>query len=481
MRKITKILLILLVVLSLLLPPIVVIGSALLLPAEYGETFVGILDEKFDRLNSIEGEKIVVVGGSSVAFGLDSALLEEYTGMPVVNFGLYASLGTKLMLDLSLSGIGEGDIVIVAPEMNSETLSLFFNAGTAWRAIEGDFSMLRYIAKENRPAMAGALFGYSVDKLKAALSGGIEFNDKVYTSANFNEYGDFANYKRSRNVMPLGYDPNTELALDPKMLGDEFLAFADYLNEYTAKCSELGATVYFSFSPMNERACADYADNTEALSELYDFLSDAFDCKIISIPEDYILDAGYFFDTNFHLNDAGVMVRTIRLARDIRLEVGITAGILDDEPKPGYVPSLDPDYDGYDENEKYFTFELQENGMYSVTGLTAEGRLMAELTVPLGYEGRKVFSIAEGAFKDSGLETLIITEDSNLIMLENGAFSGASKLTSLYVCKSSATSITPPASFSGVAKSFTVYIPEGSDFKYDYYWSERGLSFEFIG
>ncbi len=479
MKRSTKILLTLLVVIALILPPLFVVGVAFILPPQYDDTFVGALDEKFERLNSIDGEKIVVVGGSSVAFGLDSAALEEYTGMPVVNFGLYASLGTKLMLDLSLSGIGEGDIVIVAPEMNKETLSLFFNADTTWRAIESDFSMLKYIGKENRASMLGALWGYSIDKLGAKLSGGIDFNDKIYTSENFNEYGDFANYKRIYNVMPEYYDPNTEVLLDPDKLGAEFDAFADYLNEYTAKCEKLGAKVYFSFSPMNELACED-AD-AETLERLYDFLSDAFDCTVISYPEDYILDAGYFFDTNFHLNDPGALARTIILANDIRLEEGITAGNMPDKlPDPVFVDPIDPVFDGYDENEKYFTFALRKNGTYTITGLTEEGRAMTTLTIPLGYNGAKVFAVSEGAFSGSKLETLIITEDSNLVILENGAFSGADNLRSMYVYKDSGWDVSPPASFAGVHKSFTVYIPGGSDFPYHYWWGERQLKFEYM-
>jgi hypothetical protein len=92
-------LLVLAVVSVLILPAIVAIG----LPPVYSNSFVGVLDEKVERLASIEGKKIVVVGGSSVAFGLDSALMEEYLGMPVVNFGLYAAIGTKAMLELSLA------------------------------------------------------------------------------------------------------------------------------------------------------------------------------------------------------------------------------------------------------------------------------------------------------------------------------------------------------------------------------------------
>jgi hypothetical protein len=121
----------LLVILSLILlvsPFIFVVIYAVSLPPQYSPTFYGALDEKYLRLTSTQGEKIVVVGGSSVAFGLDSKLLESYTGMPVVNFGLYADLGTKMMLDLSLAGISEGDVVILSPEIDAQTLSLFFNA-----------------------------------------------------------------------------------------------------------------------------------------------------------------------------------------------------------------------------------------------------------------------------------------------------------------------------------------------------------------
>ena len=105
--------------------------------AVYGNVFVAALGDKYERLLAADSEKIVVVGGSSVAFGLDSKLMEEKTGIPVVNFGLYAALGTKLMLDLSLPHINEGDTVVIAPELDAQTLSLYFNASTTLRALDG--------------------------------------------------------------------------------------------------------------------------------------------------------------------------------------------------------------------------------------------------------------------------------------------------------------------------------------------------------
>ena len=121
--------------LAALVPAIALIAAGALIPAQYELTFLGALAPKYERLNAIEEPKVILVGGSSTAFGLDSALLEESVGMPVVNFGLYATLGTKLMLDLSRDGIGEGDIVVLAPEIDAQTLSLYFNAESTWQAV----------------------------------------------------------------------------------------------------------------------------------------------------------------------------------------------------------------------------------------------------------------------------------------------------------------------------------------------------------
>lgn len=61
--------------LAALLPAIALLGIGIFTPAQYGKTFLGALAPKFARLTTLDEPKIVVVGGSSAAFGLDSALL----------------------------------------------------------------------------------------------------------------------------------------------------------------------------------------------------------------------------------------------------------------------------------------------------------------------------------------------------------------------------------------------------------------------
>ena len=48
------------------------------LPTQYGDTFMGELKSKYERLKETSGKRIVLVGGSGVAFDCDSALMDDF-------------------------------------------------------------------------------------------------------------------------------------------------------------------------------------------------------------------------------------------------------------------------------------------------------------------------------------------------------------------------------------------------------------------
>ena len=71
-----------------------------------------------EKLKTTQGPKIVLVGGSNVAFGVDSALMEDLLSQAgesytVCNFGLYAAVGTSAMLSLSEKYLNAGDRVVL--------------------------------------------------------------------------------------------------------------------------------------------------------------------------------------------------------------------------------------------------------------------------------------------------------------------------------------------------------------------------------
>ena len=454
----------LLCVIALILPFVTVICAGVLTPPQYSSTFVGALNEKYDRLHSVEGSKIVVVGGSSVAFGLDSEMLERYTGMPVVNFGLYAALGTKLMLDLSRSAIGEGDLVIISPELDPQTLSLYFSAEQTLMALDDDFSMVWDIPAENKISLLGGMWSFAARKLKL-IFGGTPLNpDGVYNSANFNEYGDLV-YPRAENIMDVYYDANTPVNLTSDTVSEDFI---DYLNDYVRECERRGAKVFFAYCPLNEMAIVD-----DTLAEsFHEFLRDSLECEVIGTPREAIMNAGYFYDTNFHLNEAGATANTVRLTRDLLFALGIPRAVAEEVPKAPPLPEVDVRYFGEDENAKYFLYEKREGGSYKIVGLTDEGKRQETLIIPLGYDTYKVTAIGKEAFAGAVAENIVITENTNLRMIENGAFSGATSVKSLKILYRDAASLSPPADFSGTSVLFRIYVPEGTDYDTDYNWVE---------
>ena len=464
--------------LAIVLPIFLVVGGAALIPPQYDKTFVGALDEKIDRLNSIEEDKIVVVGGSSVAFGLDSALIEEQTGMPVVNFGLYAALGTKVMLDLSRQGIKEGDVVIIAPEMDAQTLSMYFNTETTLQAADGDLSILSQVNIENIFSLIGGSWKYLTNKFSYFINGNAPDPEGVYNADSFNEYGD-VEYPRPNNVMGLYYDPNTMINLDKSIVDEKFV---DYLNDYITYCERRGADVYFSFCPMNENALVEGTDD-DSIDAFVEYLDDVLKCDVISDPRDYIYEAGYFYDSNFHLNDAGVILRSVKLIEDYYFATECTDAVTVEIPEAPELPSVDVRYFETDENEKYFTYKALTgaNGEifgYAVTGLTEEGKKQETLTIPLGAETYKITRIEDDAFAEGVVTKVIIQDITKSATKELGigdeAFRG-SKVKELHIYTQNEETVVPPSGY--LPQGFKVYVPADSYYRTGYFWSQIPVQF----
>lgn len=71
------------------------------------------LIEKVERLETIEGPKIVLIGNSNVAFGFESRTIEEEFGMPVVNMGLHGALGNAFHEEMVKINVAPGDIYVI--------------------------------------------------------------------------------------------------------------------------------------------------------------------------------------------------------------------------------------------------------------------------------------------------------------------------------------------------------------------------------
>jgi len=448
------------------LPFIAALGIGLSAEPQFGNTFLGALADKHSRLEVIGKPKVVILGGSSVAFGLDSETLWLELDMPVVNFGLYATLGTKLMLDLARPSIKKDDIIVVAPELDAQTLSLYFNAESALQAFDSDMSMLRYTKFENYGALAGNFWDYAVSKLRYKRYGGLA-PDGVYSKSSFNVDGDII-YPRPHNIMLLDYSPNHPINLDPSIVSEEF---REYLNKFVKFAESKGASVYFDFPPMNRLGVVQYGD-ADAIYDFYVFLANALDCEIIGNINDYILDERYFYDSNYHLNDSGVLIRTALLAEDIKRAKNIGVPVAIELVPPPEKPADETVAGGDDVYSGYYLYEPYAGGLI-ITGVADAAKGMSELVVPRYADGKPVLAIGERAFAGCTLLTKVVIYD-NIAQFYDRVFDGCERLETVIFGAVNAGAVAVGEDlFGGAGASCRIYLAHDAfgNFAVDYFWS----------
>lgn len=286
------------------------------LPVQFGDTFMGELKSKYERLKETSGKRIVLVGGSGVAFDCDSALMDDFfPSYEIVNFGMYAGLGTKAVMDLSENYIHEGDIVIFSPEQSEQTFSDYFNGEYMWQAADGAFGMLRDLKSENFEAMLGNFPRFALEKLNYVMKGQKPQTDSIYQKKSFNTYGDIELDTCRENILPNGYDVNQKVRFTEDVVQPEFM---DYMNDWAKRLEKKGAVVWYRYCPVNKLSVEDMDD----LAAYDVFLRQKLDFPVIGNPKNSLMEAEWFFDTNFHLNQPGKEVNTVQLIRDMKAMLG---------------------------------------------------------------------------------------------------------------------------------------------------------------
>jgi hypothetical protein len=446
--------------LCLLIVPICLAVFTFGLPPQYDLTFFGGMSIKTQRLASVQGKKIIVVGGSSVAFGLKTEPAErELSGYKVVNFGLYASIGSKAMLQLCADYISRGDIVIFSPELNKQTLSDYFGAESIWKAIDGDFGSISCFDFEDRKRLLGTFPEFAASKMKYFLKGKPE-PDGVYVRDSFDTYGDICCAKRSNNIMPGGFDAAMPVDFSVKINA----SFAEWLNDYNKKISKKGATMYWRLCPVNALSVS-----SGTADKFYDALNDEIDFAILGNPNDCVMEPEWFFDTNFHLNDAGAILNTANLVCDLKIQLSDSSPTNIEIPEKPPLAEQNTDGDFDNSCDEMFVYEEEKDGLI-ISGLTESGKQAKELTLPGEVDGKKVKGIKPSVFKNND-KAESITVQKNISALYDGTFYGCTRLKRILIKARPRDIAVGQKLLDGT--SANIFVPKDvlDGFKTDYSWS----------
>ena len=273
----------------------------------FEDTYESVVQRKYEKLKNIEGPKIVIIGGSNAAFGINTPLLEQATGYPVANMGMHAGFGKLFMTEVAKDHIGEGDIVILAYEyrVNSDDFEELGDVDLIMTGIDNKLEMYRTIPLKSFPLILGNVLPYLQNKLHKDYA-----ETGIYSSASFDEQGNLI-LKREKVIM--NYDNPEGSVQGWRMSNPEDKQ--EYLKEFREFVEARGASVYFSAPVLLDKA---YAGTSEQLQTYTAELVAATGIPAISNPKDYLFPLEDMFDTEYHCNDNGERKRTELLINDLR-------------------------------------------------------------------------------------------------------------------------------------------------------------------
>lgn len=405
----------------LLVIPVSLLVFAFGLPAQYNETFLGELSYKADILTQSQGQRIIIAGGSGVAFGLRSDLLaEELAGYSIINLGMYAGLGSTVTLDIAAHSLQSGDVVVFIPEQSEQTLSMYFNAESMWQAADGHWSLLKAVRDNDWSDLVGQFPYFAAQKARYLRDGNPPNGDGIYARSSFNAWGDIDSPLRTHNIMNNGYDPNMLIRFDDTLPTADFLS---YLNDYAAMCQSKGVAFYYRFCPMNAAAVSDH-ERTK-VSAYQEKLGGLLACPILGQADNAILDEAWFYDTNFHLNSAGAIVNTAMLATELKTALGINEPV--HIPLPNRPDSAEKEMlVGDDSDTDCFLYQETADGML-IIGLTPQGLSKSKLILPAQHNGKPVFGFTSTVFQGNAMVEEIVIQ-RNISTVEDRSFDGCTAL-----------------------------------------------------
>jgi hypothetical protein len=265
---------------------------------------------KLDILKRTPSPRLIVIGGSNVAFGVDSELLESELGIPVVNMGLHVGLGESSYKELN-NYIRPGDIILLMPEYsifrNDDILNGNDLALSQWS--EYDLARLRLVDPVRVPTLILTMVQVKATRQLSSMLGKGDLERGVYTSGEFNSHGDFIGQVSA-------VEPIKNLGREAYILPGEFnLNTYLFLEQFNRDAKSKGALVFLEFPASRGLNCI--VTGEQQFQKLYDNLKKLTSIPVITDMQELCYPNSYFYDNIQHLNGVGREVMTMRIIRDI--------------------------------------------------------------------------------------------------------------------------------------------------------------------
>ncbi|MBD3170336.1 MAG: hypothetical protein GF307_12695 [candidate division Zixibacteria bacterium] len=251
-------------------------------------------------LRETPSPRMIFVGGSGLAYGLDSEMIgSHFERYNVINTGLAYKIGMRFMLENVKTHLKPGDLVVLIPEYQlfyeyfDGSITLFAIVEIEPDVVESiSFSQV-FSMLDEFPQYFQRHFNFLVNSTILNKSMALSY-EKV---SNFNRYGDFEGHLGLKSV------DITKIPLFAPDQGKEFDKDSkDYLNRFYGDIREKGADAVLIFPLISG---FHYRTHKEKIDLVYDFLKDGLNMPILNTPQEFTADSRLFFNQKYHMNIEG--------------------------------------------------------------------------------------------------------------------------------------------------------------------------------
>jgi hypothetical protein len=263
-------------------------------------------------------KKIVVIGGSNVAFGIDTIQMEKGLSLKAINFGCIAGIGPEILLSKVKKHVSDGDIILFCWEYslyrfnrsssNFTYLNLVFGPSVEQR---NNFSII----DETRLYLS-----YPTSNLRTSVAVAYNpfANPNIFRcSWTFDALGNIrSNQENIVTKKELVSSPLSSLITSLTITDDVKEILTEFVESSKDKNIKILSTWPNTFENSKYKNNRYVKENIDKIKNFWQSL----DVTIVGSPEDAMFSAEYFHDTYYHLNTEGVEIRTKKLIQNLNLE-----------------------------------------------------------------------------------------------------------------------------------------------------------------
>lgn len=261
-------------------------------PGERANSYLMAVVDNRDRLAATQDadQRVVLVGGSSIGWGVSAKSLSIDLDMPVINLGVHAGIGYNNAWKLYAQDLHpDRDVIVLSPEYS------MVRTGPDLTRTYCDVLFLTQAVNLDS-LMCGAR--HLITVIQDVFSPVANDGDSLYQRDGFNDFGDYTLAYDLTNRGGFAGGETLDLQADAK-------AIATY-QEFAAELTDAGFTVVYVPTTLAQKSCretgAGYLRVNAALAQgLPTYFDDSFP---------YCLADENFVNTSYHPNRAGMVVKT---------------------------------------------------------------------------------------------------------------------------------------------------------------------------